>query len=135
MSWIPSWDEGLCYDYNLWRTGLHQLTGYLLGAKEEGILEEGLKKYIELDITYMIGWQDTCNCNLGNTSYNTHICYYAPFNGNNGTCDDNILELTCAAMLQGLISSFRMILIIILFNGAYTVFTQYFHQGSIDMIA
>ena len=83
VDWIPSWDEGLCYQFNEWRLGLKDINGYLLNVQNEGNLDEGIKNYIRKDITYMIGWQDTCNCNLGNTSYNTHICYYADFNGEN----------------------------------------------------
>lgn len=107
--WIPSWQEGLCYQFNEWRLGLKNMNGYLLNVQNEGKLDEGIKNYIRKDITYMIGWQDTCNCNLGNTSYNTHICYYADFNGNDGTCNDNMLEEECGSMLQGSNRYLRMI--------------------------
>lgn len=109
QDWIPSWEGGLCYQFNEWRMGLKDLDGYLLQVQNEGDLQQGIKSYIRKDITYMIGWQDTCNCNLGNTSYNTHICYYADFNGNNGNCDDNMLEEECGSMLQGSNRYLRMI--------------------------
>jgi len=56
--------------------------------------------FITKNITYLVGYQDTCNCNFGNCTTNNHECYYG-FNGNNGTCDDNNLDTTCSAMLQG----------------------------------
>ena len=67
------------------------------------------KAYNNRDITYMIGYQDTCNCNFEEGGGNTEICYYATFNGNNGTCDDNYLDTTCAGMLQGPNRYVRMI--------------------------
>ena len=57
----------------------------------------------------MIGYQDTCNCNFGKGGINTRICYYSSFNANNGTCDDNDLDNSCPAMLQGSYRYLRMI--------------------------
>jgi hypothetical protein len=58
----------------------------------------------------MIGFQDTCNCAFGRGGMNTEICYYSDFNGNNGTCDDDNLDQSCPAMLQGAYRYERMLL-------------------------
>ena len=53
--WIPSWDLGECYMFNQWRVGLDQMTGYMENVKAEGLLDEGIKNFIKIDMTYMIG--------------------------------------------------------------------------------
>lgn len=114
-SWIDSFDypgDYNCIDYNYWRYGFYELTGYVANIStyddfgeidyvyiDNGtalnplsLLSRGIQNYINLDMVYMIGFQDVCNCQL---SPNIDACYV------NGLCDDNNLDVSCSGMIQG----------------------------------
>jgi hypothetical protein len=42
-SWIPDWDSGNCSQYNSWKNGLDNLTGYVQNISNYGLLEDGVR--------------------------------------------------------------------------------------------